>query len=79
VAYTMLHFSHPTGSQEAMCAHPSPDASTLFLKKNFYRIGLTRVCFPFAFLKVPFMEKKKKGWWRSSGEIQPKMCGREQF
>jgi hypothetical protein len=37
------------------------------------------VCFPFAFLKPPFRERKKEGWGRSSGETQPKMRGREQF
>jgi hypothetical protein len=50
-----------------------------FLRKTCHCTGLAKVCFPFAFLKLPFRERKKEGWWRTSGEIQPNMWRWEWF
>jgi hypothetical protein len=41
--------------------------------------GMAKVCFPFAFLKQPFRERKKEGWWKSDREIQPQMRARVWF
>jgi hypothetical protein len=61
-----------------MLTHPQAPAG-FFLRKTCHWTRLAKVCFPFAFSKPPFREKRKEGWGRSGRETQPKMWGRERL